>query len=871
MHRLVLSLLIATWAATCALPAAAADPWPGATLPAHPLLAHGGAADLEPADAERAADRLLASAADDAATIATAHLMRGLARYRLGRHREAAADLARAGEGPIHNHDVAAYFRAEALFHAGAYADALDRYRRFERDHENSTWRHRAIVRQADCRLALGEHAAAIEALRAVLTTYPEYPHRAAIRYAIAEAERRRGRLDEAARWLDAIIWELPEDPMVPAARRALAALEEKGATVPALAVADIQARGVDLRARKYFGPALDTLGRLLTDPRATAADCWRARYQIGRTLYQMERYEEAHATFAGLLRDPPTGRHRGWARYWTAYSLERLGRLDDAAAMLLQAMRQDPKNPSGEAHHTLGWLYFDGADYPQARKHFEAAARKGRTWRQQTHWWRAWLAYRLGDLKTAAEAFDALRRSSRHRADRYAYWLARTRVKQGELDDARALYRRIIEQAPLSYYAYQAAARLDELDRAVEPAPIVAPLADCAPADERPACRPVPGTTAASEATETAAIAPAPPAEAPTAAAATTAPAEPPARHRGTTEAPAAPAPAAEPDPVPLLAELARRWGGALPDLAAAHELAAIGEGRWAIFKLRRVSNELRAFARAGGRARRAWSYVEEPYVDYRKSPRPLAEWGRVVREKGERSDKKRIRFLASRRDAAFWPLMRDAFAALGDHHYFRRHARKEDRATGRPEGEDNADWRRRYARAFRPLVERHAAHYGLDPHFIWALMTVESTYNPWAISRASARGLMQVMPHTGALVADRMQWRNFGPALLFEPEVATEMAAWYFHQLLRKFRGQLPLAIAGYNAGPHRVAWWLSNKGHLPMDEFVEEIPYTEAREYTKKVLRHLALYRRTYEGDAALTVGQIIDPAFRDNINF
>ena len=128
-----------------------------------------------------------------------------------------------------------------------------------------------------------------------------------------------------------------------------------------------------------------------------------------------------------------------------------------------------------------------------------------------------------------------------------------------------------------------------------------------------------------------------------------------------------------------------------------------------------------------------------------------------------------------------------------------------------------------------------------------------------------------MQVMPHTGALVADRMGWRNFGPALLFEPPVAIEMAAWYFHQLIEKFQGQLPLAIAGYNAGPHRVAMWLGRKGHLPMDEFIEEIPYTEAREYTKKVLRYLAMYRRIYRGEANLRVEQVINPEFRDNINF
>ena len=166
---------------------------------------------------------------------------------------------------------------------------------------------------------------------------------------------------------------------------------------------------------------------------------------------------------------------------------------------------------------------------------------------------------------------------------------------------------------------------------------------------------------------------------------------------------------------------------------------------------------------------------------------------------------------------------------------------------------------------------MTRHAADFGLDPFLIWSLMTVESSYNPLAISRAGARGLMQVMPHTGALVAGAMGWGDFGPAMLHEPEVSIEMSAWYFHQLLKKFNGQLPLAIAGYNAGPHRVALWLEKKGGLPLDEFVEEIPFREARGYTKKVLRHLALYRRIYLGESGPWVSQKIDPKFGDNINF
>ena len=148
---------------------------------------------------------------------------------------------------------------------------------------------------------------------------------------------------------------------------------------------------------------------------------------------------------------------------------------------------------------------------------------------------------------------------------------------------------------------------------------------------------------------------------------------------------------------------------------------------------------------------------------------------------------------------------------------------------------------------------------------------MTVESSYNPWAISRAGARGLMQVMPHTGALVAQGLGWADFGIAKLYEPELTIEMSAWYFHQLLKKFNGQLPLAIAGYNAGPHRVAWWLGRKDPMPLDEFIEEIPFDEAREYTKKVLRYLALYRLIYTGRPGPWVRQTINKKVGDNINY
>ncbi len=848
--------------------ATAAADWPGVAMPEGAIFERGWGGELEPAEAAEAATKMLREADGPQAgqQKATARLMRGLARYRLGQYRSAARDLARAEKGAIHNPDVAAFFRAESLFHAGEYATARARFDRFERRYPHSPWRHRAYVRIADCDIALGDAKKAARGLTRALKRYPEYAHPAAIRYALSKVARMTGDLEEAARWLERLVWSFPEDTMAHPARRELAALEAQGVVPEPLPVREAHERGRDLRKRKYWPAALATLQPLLTDARANKTDRWRARYEIARTLFQQERYEEALTSFASLIGDASTRRSKNLARRWKAYSLERLGRVDKAAAALI-AGRGSVENPSAETLYKVGWLYFDGAKYEKALEYFQKSAKKGRTWRRKTHWLRAWLAYRLGDYAVAAKAFKALQRSSRSRADRYGYWLARTLVKQGELDAAADTYRGIIEQKPLSYYAYQARDRLADIGQplleepAAEAPPEVAEAdaadepeagVDCEPGAERPGCRLVAaGETPTPESPEEAAERP------------------------GATEGEEAPVfivqqPEA-PDAVELLRELARRWGGAMPDLARAHELAAIGEERWALLRLRRVSNELRTFYRAGRKTRNNWRYVDIPYVDYRKLNKPRGAWGRTISEKGPKSSRKRIRFLGKRRDPAFWPLLRDAYAAIGDFHYFRRHSRKEDRVSGRPEGPKNARWRRRYARAFQPLVEKNAKHYGLDPHFIWALMTVESTYNPWAISRASARGLMQVMPHTGALVADRMHWRNFGPALLFEPEVATEMAAWYFHQLLRKFNGQLPLAIAGYNAGPHRVAFWLTNKGHLDMDEFIEEIPYTEAREYTKKVLRYLALYRRTYQGDDALTVGQVIDPKFRDNINF
>ena len=68
---------------------------------------------------------------------------------------------------------------------------------------------------------------------------------------------------------------------------------------------------------------------------------------------------------------------------------------------------------------------------------------------------------------------------------------------------------------------------------------------------------------------------------------------------------------------------------------------------------------------------------------------------------------------------------------------------------------------------------------------------------------------------------------------------------------RLLEKFSNSIPLAAAGYNAGPHRVHAWVRNFGSLDMDEFIEHIPYVETRNYVKKVVRNYQLYSLLYSG--------------------
>lgn len=148
---------------------------------------------------------------------------------------------------------------------------------------------------------------------------------------------------------------------------------------------------------------------------------------------------------------------------------------------------------------------------------------------------------------------------------------------------------------------------------------------------------------------------------------------------------------------------------------------------------------------------------------------------------------------------------------------------------------------------RAYADLVEAAARRNGVDPNLLFAVMRVESIFNRRIVSYAGAVGLMQIMPHTGRRIALKLGRTEFQVSDLLDPATNLEMSAWYLASLLRRFDGRLPLAIASYNGGPHNVRLWM--RGHqadMPLDAFLERIPFSQTHRYVRRVLTHYAAYR-------------------------
>lgn len=145
-------------------------------------------------------------------------------------------------------------------------------------------------------------------------------------------------------------------------------------------------------------------------------------------------------------------------------------------------------------------------------------------------------------------------------------------------------------------------------------------------------------------------------------------------------------------------------------------------------------------------------------------------------------------------------------------------------------------------------PLLKGHAQAQGVDPYVVVALAAQESTFDATIRSPANAVGLMQIIPPTGRRLAQRVGMRNFTERALENPEVSARLGTRYFGDMVKEFGGY-HYALAGYNAGEHRVRRWNREAPGLPQDEWIDNIPFAETQNYVKRILGTAEDYRRLY----------------------
>ena len=132
-----------------------------------------------------------------------------------------------------------------------------------------------------------------------------------------------------------------------------------------------------------------------------------------------------------------------------------------------------------------------------------------------------------------------------------------------------------------------------------------------------------------------------------------------------------------------------------------------------------------------------------------------------------------------------------------------------------------------------YRELIEAAAARYGVDADLITSVIAVESNFDPKAVSRKNARGLMQLLPETAAL----LQVKN-----IEDPKENIEAGTRYLGELLKKYNNDLALALAAYNAGPDKVQLY----GRVP--------PFAETVSYVKRVKQN---YQKSKENGSQKAV--------------
>ncbi len=136
------------------------------------------------------------------------------------------------------------------------------------------------------------------------------------------------------------------------------------------------------------------------------------------------------------------------------------------------------------------------------------------------------------------------------------------------------------------------------------------------------------------------------------------------------------------------------------------------------------------------------------------------------------------------------------------------------------------------------------------IDPFLIAAIIKNESGFNHKAVSKVGAVGLMQIMPETGAWIAEQMGLKGYTEDQLYESKTNIRMGCWYVGELEHEFKRNMVLLLVAYTAGRGQAKEWMEQNSWDYDFNSPELIPYPDTREYVIKVLRDRDKYYLLYK---------------------
>ena len=153
------------------------------------------------------------------------------------------------------------------------------------------------------------------------------------------------------------------------------------------------------------------------------------------------------------------------------------------------------------------------------------------------------------------------------------------------------------------------------------------------------------------------------------------------------------------------------------------------------------------------------------------------------------------------------------------------------------------------RYGLYYHDLILTEEARYNLDPLFMFSVIRQESLFEGFVKSNAGARGLMQVIPSTGAQIASELGWPlGYTEDDLYRPNVSVRFGAYYLNKNRNLLNGNIYGSLAAYNAGPGNALVWNELAGNDP-DLFLEIVRFQETRNYIRFIYEIFDTYRTIY----------------------